>query len=191
MAYKNASRTIHRSFQFMVKYKTFFNEQQITFSKSDERWSYKSQENAQKISTLNQKYTFPGILLWCDKNQQPLWSTGMLIQSLAEHMGLRLQRCHSCSIGHKCSLDLMPGHSHASGAVKKEKKKKKEKTRKQKTNSHSTKLTFTKNQNSILAQKVKDLVLSLQGPRSLPGRGFVPWPGNLPHVMGMSKNTNK
>ena len=36
-----------------------------------------------------------------------LWSAGTQIRSLAQLSGLRIWRCHSCSIGHNCSSDLI------------------------------------------------------------------------------------
>ena len=40
---------------------------------------------------------------WC------LGNAGMQVQSLARHSGLRIQHCHSCSLGHNYGLDLIPG----------------------------------------------------------------------------------
>ena len=38
-----------------------------------------------------------------------LWSAGMQVRSRAQHSGLRVRCCHSCSVGHNCSPDLIPG----------------------------------------------------------------------------------
>ena len=41
--------------------------------------------------------------------QQCLCNTRTQVQSPAGHSGLRIWGCHSCSIGHNCSSDLIPG----------------------------------------------------------------------------------
>ena len=43
------------------------------------------------------------------RNQRCLGSTGTWVQSLSRHSGLRIRHCCSCSLGHHCSLDLIPG----------------------------------------------------------------------------------
>ena len=67
--------------------------------------------------------------------QWHLGSTGARVQSLAQHSGLRIQCCHSCGIGHKCSSDLIPslGTPYADGQPKEKEKK----------NSHWNWFTFT------------------------------------------------
>ena len=67
-----------------------------------------------------------------------LCSAGTRVQSSARHSGLRIQHCHSCSLGCNCSSDLIPcpGTPHASGQPKKKKEKKK-------PQSFSTKLLVT------------------------------------------------
>ena len=60
--------------------------------------------------------------------QQDQWcleSPGTQVLSLARHRGLRIQRCHSFSLGHNCSSDLIlgPGIPYAAGWPKKKKKK--------------------------------------------------------------------
>ena len=42
---------------------------------------------------------------WC------LGSTRTQVPSLALHSGIRIQHCHSCSLGCSYGLDLMPGNS--------------------------------------------------------------------------------
>ena len=38
-----------------------------------------------------------------------LGNTGIQVQSLAQHSGLRMWRCCSCGIGRNCSFDVIPG----------------------------------------------------------------------------------
>ena len=38
---------------------------------------------------------------------QHLGSTGLQVRSLAEHSGLRIQHCCSCSLGGSCGLNLI------------------------------------------------------------------------------------
>ena len=59
-------------------------------------------------------------LLWCSRLRT--WQLSLVVQvwSLTQHSGLRILHCCSCGIGHKCSLDLIPGQKE-----KKWKKKKK------------------------------------------------------------------
>ena len=56
-------------------------------------------------------------------DRQHLRSTGTWVQFLAQHSGLRIQRCQSCGLGHDCGSDLIPG-PHAMGRPKMKKKKK-------------------------------------------------------------------
>ena len=65
----------------------------------------------------------PAVAQW---DQQCLGSTTAQVPSSAQHRGLRIQRCYSCSLGHICGLDLIPGLGtpYAMGWPKKEKKKK-------------------------------------------------------------------
>jgi len=62
------------------------------------------------------KYGVPAVAQW---NWWLLWSTGMQVQSPAQHSELRIQLC--CN----CGLDLIPGMvaPYATGQPKKEKKK--------------------------------------------------------------------
>ena len=62
---------------------------------------------------------------WC------LGSTGMQVQFPGQHSGLRIWHCHSCSLGHNCGSDLIPGQGipHATGQSKKKKKRKQKKLR--------------------------------------------------------------
>ena len=43
------------------------------------------------------------------QDQHHLGSAGTQVQSLAQHSGLRIWCCHSCSLGHNCSSYLIPG----------------------------------------------------------------------------------
>ena len=43
------------------------------------------------------------------QDQQCLWSTGMQVQSLASHSGLRIPCCHSCGVDENCGVGLIPG----------------------------------------------------------------------------------
>ena len=60
------------------------------------------------------KYTFkkcvylgvPPIMQW---DRRHLGSIGTQVQSLAHNSGLRMQHCHSCSLGGNCGSDLIPG----------------------------------------------------------------------------------
>ena len=56
-------------------------------------------------------------------DQWHLGSTGLQVQSLALHSGLRIQYCCSCGLGGNCGSDLIPdpGAPYASGWPKKEK----------------------------------------------------------------------
>ena len=64
------------------------------------------------------------------RDQQHLCSTGTQVPSQAWHSELRIQHCHSCSVGCNCSSDLIPVSStlYVTGWPKKKKKKKKKKT---------------------------------------------------------------
>ena len=52
----------------------------------------------------------------------------MQVRPPARQRGLRIQHCHSCSLGHDCSRDPIPGPGapHATGQPNKERKKGKE-----------------------------------------------------------------
>ena len=61
---------------------------------------------------------------WC------LGSPGMEVRFPAQHSGLRISHCHSCSIGHNYGWNLIPGPGlplPCSSQKKKKKKKKKKK----------------------------------------------------------------
>ena len=60
---------------------------------------------------------------------QHLCSMETQVWSLAQHSGLRIWHCCSCSVGHSCSSDLIPGLGTpcAMGWPKKKEKKKREK----------------------------------------------------------------
>ena len=49
----------------------------------------------------------------------------MQVQSLAQHSGLRIWCCHSCSLGHSCGSNLIPGLGtpYALGGGQKRKKR--------------------------------------------------------------------
>ena len=53
-----------------------------------------------------------------------LGSTATQVQSPAQHSGLRIRRCRSCSLGLDCSLDLIPGPGtpYATGQPNRKKK---------------------------------------------------------------------
>ena len=60
--------------------------------------------------------------------QQDQWllgSAGMQVRSLAQHSGLRIQRCRSYGFGHDCSSNLILGlgTQYVVGQPEKEKKK--------------------------------------------------------------------
>ena len=50
-----------------------------------------------------------GIPALMQQDQQHLGSKGMQVRPSAHHRGLKSQHCCSCSIGHKCGSDLIPG----------------------------------------------------------------------------------
>lgn len=58
-------------------------------------------------------------------DQQPLWNPGMQVQCPAPHRGLRIRHCRSCTVGHNCSPNLIPGPEtpYAADAVIIKKKK--------------------------------------------------------------------
>ena len=60
---------------------------------------------------------------------QPGWqylrSAGMKLRCLALHNELWIWHCHSCSLGHNCTLDLIPQMLRGGKKKKKLKKKKK------------------------------------------------------------------
>ena len=60
------------------------------------------------------------------QDQQHLGSPGMQVQSPAQHSGLRIWRCGSCSLGCNDGSDLIPGPGtpYAVGQPKKGEKKK-------------------------------------------------------------------
>ena len=63
-----------------------------------------------KIEDTNQsKMLWTGVPAMAQQDQRYFWSSGMQVWSLAWHSGLRLQHCHTCSIDHSCSSDLIPG----------------------------------------------------------------------------------
>ena len=47
--------------------------------------------------------------LWHKGISDVLEAAGMQVQSPAWHSGLRIWLCHSCSLGHDCGSDLIPG----------------------------------------------------------------------------------
>ena len=80
------------------------------------------------------KHMISGVPAMVQWNWWCLGSTGSQVQSLAQHSGLRIQRCFSCGLGHDCRSDLISGLGipYASGRPKKKKKKKKKKAIKNK-----------------------------------------------------------
>ena len=68
----------------------------------------------------------PGLLAVVQWNQRHLGSARMQVQSPAQHIGLRIWHCCSCSLGHNYGLDLIPGlgPARAAGWPKKKEKKK-------------------------------------------------------------------
>ena len=77
----------------------------------------------QYFRSLKKKYGVPPGAQW---GLWHLWSPGMLVQFLAPHSGLKIQYFCTCSIGHSCSKNLIPGpeNQNAVGGKKKKKKKK-------------------------------------------------------------------
>ena len=65
-----------------------------------------------------------GISTVVQQDQRHLWSPRTQLQSPAQHSELRIWHCHSCSIGHNCGSDLIPGlgNPYAVGQSKKKKK---------------------------------------------------------------------
>lgn len=62
------------------------------------------------------------------QDQRLLWTVGTQVQSLArlaQHSGLKIQRCRSCDVGCTCSSDLIPGPElpYVLGVAEKEKRK--------------------------------------------------------------------
>ena len=60
------------------------------------------------------------------QDQQCLWSAGMQVRIPAQHSGLRIWRCCTCSVGCNCGSHLIPdpGTLYASGDPRKKKKEK-------------------------------------------------------------------
>ena len=65
-----------------------------------------------------------GVSAVAQRDRGCLESAGTWVWSPALHSGLKIQHCHSCSLGCNCSSDLIPGNSKCRGAAKNEKKKK-------------------------------------------------------------------
>ena len=66
-----------------------------------------------------------GVPAVAQQDQWLLGSAGMQVRSLAQHSGLRIQRCRSYGFGHDCSSNLILGlgTQYVVGQPEKEKKK--------------------------------------------------------------------
>ena len=59
------------------------------------------------------------------QDKRHLGSTGIQVRPPAQHSGLRIRRCHICSLGHDCGSDLIPGLGAPNAMGQPGKKKKK------------------------------------------------------------------
>ena len=69
----------------------------------------KKEEEEKKVFdfsyTTSKKTRAPAV---AQRHHKHLWTTGMQVQSLAPHSGLRIWHCHSCGIGHSCGSNVIP-----------------------------------------------------------------------------------
>ena len=72
---------------------------------------------------------FPGVPTVAQLDWRCFVSAGTEVPSPAQHSGLRIWQCHSCSLGYNCSIDLMLGlgSSHCCRVAKNGKKEKRKK----------------------------------------------------------------
>ena len=79
-------------------------------------------------TSLNFKMRGTGVPTVAQQDQQSLGNTGIQVWSLAWHSGWRIWCCRSCSLGHSCRLDLIPGpgtpYALGGGGGKKKRKEK-------------------------------------------------------------------
>ena len=79
------------------------------------------------INTKINKNTIPEFPMWCSGDGKHFWATGMELQTLAQHSGLRSQHCSNTAVALwqlQLRSDPWPGIPYSKGQLKKEKKTK-------------------------------------------------------------------